>query len=299
MYRFLRHDRGAAPLDFGGESGMTGPAPAAPSAVGPAPTLPVVPMIPRHSSSRLFLVATILGALVAATGLRAQFSESPYPVAPGRFLVEVDAFSLAVKEVDAFEYSLFGVGDVLLTAGITPALDLQVGAQLYLSQKVETTGFTDEETGMGNLYLRSKWKIYDDGTTAFALLPFVTIPTGSHEVAADAVEGGIILPWAANLPAGFRFVAQAEFVIQRNALDDGYDSAWGASGYVHRDLPFGFGVYGEAITRKTSGGDDFEGSLGGGVTLHTTIGSWDYAMYKGLSDGAADWTAVLRYSLPF
>lgn len=237
--------------------------------------------------------------LVNSSAVFAQFTETPYPMGPGRFLLKVDAISVSIDKNADHDYTGIGVGTALLSVGLTPALDLQVGAQLFYSQRLEYDTFTDNDSGLGAVTLRAKWQFYSDGATAAALVPYVRVPTHRLRLGNDGVEGGVIVPWAASLAGGFQFVAQAELGVLRNTADDDYDIDWGLAAYLHRDLPAGFGIYGEAVTRDGSGGGAFEGSLGAGLTFTTRVGTWDYATYKGLSHGAADWTYVLRYRLPF
>lgn len=253
-------------------------------------------MTPSFATPRSLLLLFLLMIPAVSFG---QFTETPFPRAPGKFLLEVDAIDLSIDRNADFDYSALGLGTVLLSMGVTPTLDLEVGAQLYYRQRIEYDTFTDSESGLGAVQLRVKWQFYADGGSAAAVIPYIRVPTDDSLPGNEAVEGGVIVPWTASLPAGFQFVAQGQVDFQRNPADDGYDIAWGAAAFLRRDLPAGFGLYGEAITYKSSGGEDFAGSLGAGVTWDTVIGTWDYAMYKGLSNGAADWTYTLRYRIGF
>ena len=245
----------------------------------------------------------VLGMLlIFATGARlgAQFTESPHTVAPGRFLLEMDAITLSVKKEDDFKYTALGIATATVTTGLTSSLDLQVLAQLYLSQEIETAGFTDRHTGVGDMEVRAKWKFYDEGGTAVAVLPFIKFPTGSDGVGSGAVEGGVILPWSTQFPGGFKFTAQAEVDMLRNDADDGYDTNWGAAACASHPLVGGFGIYGETVIYKSTGGEPYTGYLGGGVTYAMSEHAiWDYALYKGFSDGANDWTTTLRFNFSF
>lgn len=253
-------------------------------------------MPPSSAAPRSLL---LLFLLMLPSAALAQFTETPFPAAPGRFFLKVDAIELAIDRHADYDYSALGMGTALLSIGLAPQVDIEVGAQLYYRQRIEYDTFTDSESGLGAIQARVKWQFYSSGGSAAALIPYVRIPTDDSLPGNEAVEGGVIVPWRADLPAGFDFVAQAQLDLQRNPADDGYDIAWGAAAYLHRDLPAGFGLYGEAITYQSSGGENFAGSLGAGVTWKTVIGTWDYAMYKGLSSGAADWTYTLRYRIGF
>ena len=91
-----------------------------------------------------------------------------------------------------------------------------------------------------------------------------------------------------------------ELEFRRNPADDGYDTFMLATAYAKQPLVGGLSVYGEATMGKSSGGEPFAGTVGVGATLAVTSHIWwDYAMYKGLSRGAADWNHVLRFNFEF
>jgi len=245
---------------------------------------------------RLALLALAAGA---AGALRAQYTDVPETVAPGRFLIEVDAIDISVDRDADFDYTAIGVGSVLVTTGVTSNLDLQLGGQLFHTQRLEYDTFTDSDSGLGAVLVRSRWRFFSNDYTTIALIPYARIPTDSDAPGTNKVEGGVIVPWSAWLPGGIEFGAQVGVDFGRNAADDGYDIDWSASAFLFRKLPAGFGLYAEAMTWHTTGGEPSVGSLGAGVTWDTRIGRWDYGIYKGLSDGASDWTATLRYSFGF
>jgi hypothetical protein len=155
---------------------------------------------------------------------------------------------------------------------------------------------------VGDVYLRAKYRFFEsnDTYTAVAVLPFVKIPTNSGGVGNDSVEGGVIIPMQTQLIGGFDFAAMAEVDFLRNDADDGYDTYWFASAYLHRNILKAIGIYGEAAAAKSSGGAPWEGTLGAGVTLTVSEHAWwDFAVYRGISSGAADWNHVLRFNFGF
>ncbi|HTL68190.1 MAG TPA: transporter [Lacunisphaera sp.] len=248
---------------------------------------------------------TVRGWMLAACLLlgsaSAQITEWPTTVAPGHFLLEMDALSLTLNHDAGTDYKALGVASTFLTTGITSNLDVQVGAEMFLSQKFNSGGTTSRDSGIGDFYLRTKWRFYDDAAsgTQVALLPYVKIPTNTGGVGNKSLEGGVIVPWATKL-AGFTVAAMAELDFLRNEDDTGYDTFWYSSMAVHRQLTSVVGLYGEATAGKSTGGTPWEGSLGGGVTYSLTESMWwDFAVYRGLSRGAADWNHVLRFNWGF
>ncbi len=250
-----------------------------------------------------FLIRALgLGLGLGSAALQAQITEWTTTVQPGHFLLEVDALSLTIDREPGLKYTAFGAASTFLTTGLTKNLDLQVGAEFYISQKFDAAGLTERQSGVGDVYVRSKWRFYEsaDTYTSIAVIPYIKLPTNSGGVGNDAVEGGIIFPFQAELIGGFDFAAMAELDFLRNDADDGYDSYWFASASLGRQFFRAVGVYGEAAVAKSSGGAPWEGTIGAGATLTISkFAWWDFAVYRGISDGASDWTHVLRFNYGF
>lgn len=241
-------------------------------------------------------------AVLAATAGIAQITEWPTTVAPGRFLLEMDALSLTVDHSGDGKYTAFGVASTFLTTGLSASWDVQVGAELFLSQKFDAGGLHDRNSGIGDVYFRIKWRFYEDAAagTAIALLPYVKVPTNSGGVGNQSLEGGLIVPWKTDLVGGASLSAMAEIDFLRNDSDDGYDSFWYASAALHKQLTKAIGLYGEITLGKSSGGAPWAGTLGAGATLAVSDDIWwDYAVYRGISRGASDWNHVLRFNWGF
>ena len=246
-------------------------------------------------------LAALLLAAGAAAGLWAQITETPVTVQPGRFLLEADLLSLSLDRDGDDKYTAFGAGLVFLTTGVTRRLDVQVGAQLYLSHDYDIEGISDSDSGVGDVYLRTKWHFYESTSTwtSVAVIPYVKIPTNGG-VGNDSVEGGVIIPWETRVWGDVRLSAMAQVDIRRNAADDGFDTYWYASAAATRQLTKRIGLYGEAAIAKSSGGEDHEGLLGIGATYALSDNLWfDLAAYHGLSPGATDWDYVLRFNYGF
>jgi hypothetical protein len=251
---------------------------------------------------RLLRPLVLAAGLLAAAGVHAQITEHPATVAPGSFLLEMDALSLTLDKEGGGKYTAVGAGSVFLSTGLAHNWDVQVGAELFISQRFESGGFTERNTGIGDLYVRTKYRFYENtetGTMA-AILPYVKIPTNSGGVGNDAVEGGIIVPWSTSLLGGFHCDVMAELDFLRNDNDDGYDTYWYASASLSRPLTGALGLYGEVAVGKSSGASATEGIMGAGVTLSVSDKAWwDFVVYKGISRGAADWNHVIRFNLGF
>lgn len=244
----------------------------------------------------------VLAVLAAAGAVRAQITEWPATVAPGHFLVEMDALSFTVDRAAGSRYTAVGAASTFLTTGLTANWDIQVGAELFLTQKYDDGSFTERHSGIGDIYLRTKWRFYEDAAsgTSVAVLPYVKIPTNTGGVGNKSLEGGVIVPWGTRLWGDVELSAMVELDLLRNAADDGHDLNWYASMAATRQLTKSIGCYGELALGKSSGGGSFNGLLGGGVTYALSDNLWwDLAVYRGLSSDAADWNHVLRFNFSF
>lgn len=247
----------------------------------------------------------LLGAslLVLVTALHAQITERPDTVQPGHFLVKMDALSIATNLHDSAggNYSAVAVAKTFVTTGITDSLDVQVGADVFVSQKYTTAaGFTDRQSGLGDLYFRTKWNFYRDALSAVSIMPYVRLPTSTGHVGKTGIQGGVIVPWATYLPTGGTFLAMGQWDFVRNDADNGYDSFWLATATLEQPFTSLLKIYGDVTVGKSSSGAPWAGTLGGGVQLHlSSLYWWDFAVYRGLSRGAPDWHPVIRVNWGF
>src|SRR4051812_23129337 len=187
-------------------------------------------------------------AVLACGHAAAQVTESPFTTAPGKVLVRIDGIRLALDREDSAGnlHTATAVGSTTIRAGLTSDIDLQLGFDLFLRESFTSRGRTDHHSGLGALSFRTKWTIWRDEKqgAALAVLPFVTLPTGSKSVTRKSAEGGIIVPWAMDAGAGLRTGAMFEWDMLRNDADDGYDARWLVTAFVERALTGTIAVYG-------------------------------------------------------
>jgi len=248
---------------------------------------------------RPVLLSVVLSFACGLTG-RAQYTEVPATVAPGSFLLETDALSLVVDRDGPDKYQALGVGSLLLTTGLTSTWDVQLGAQLYLRQRFDSRGFTDRQSGVGDVYVRTKWRFFSNEYVSMAILPYVKIPTNSGGVGNDHVEGGIALPWETYVLGGFLTInSMIDVARLRNAANDAHGTYTSFSTAATKSLTKFLSFYAEANAAK-SPGVDWIATLGGGVYLSFSdrLGI-DVAVYRGLNREAPDWNPVVRVNYGF
>ncbi len=232
--------------------------------------------------------------------LHAQITETPQTVAPGKLLVEMDGLSLGFDRsaTPGTSFTALGLGSTVLSAGLTDTVDLQVGATLFLRQTYDLGGRRDSRSGLGDLRFRVKWICWRDASVggALALMPYVKVPSNTGGTGNKALEGGLIVPWAMDVPGGIRFGAMGQWDVVRNAADNGYDARWKVTGLAQRKITSALSLYGEgAVTAISTGLSNWAGTVGVGALLRVTKSiELDYEFQRGVNRNATDWTHVFR-----
>ncbi len=237
--------------------------------------------------------------LGAAVSLPAQLTESPQPIGPGSVLFEIDGLRLGFDRnaPEGHKYEAIAIASTVVSLGLTENIDLQIGADVFLRERIEANGSHTSHSGLGDLSFRTKWRFWQgESGGAAAIIPYARVPTGTGGVGSESVEGGFILPWETSLPAGVLAGTMLQWDVVRNPDDNGYDSRWLLSGYLHRSLTSTLGAYAEAALEAAStGGSDTSGSLGiGAVWMLSPRLALDYELMRGLNRAATDWTHTLR-----
>lgn len=175
---------------------------------------------------------------------RPDATESPFTVEPGRYQIEA-SFAAYERdrhnpERDDTRVTVWNIAPVNLRVGLTPSSEIQFVVDNYLDVETEqpSSGLHEHRRGFGDVTLRFKKNFWgnDGGTTALGVMPFVKLPTNTDDLGNDSIEGGVIVPFAAELPAGWGFGAMTEVDLVRNDADDGYDTLWLNTATVGHDL---------------------------------------------------------------
>ncbi len=246
-----------------------------------------------------------LAAALAAAPLVAQVTETPVTMAPGKFLLRMDAVTVGVNRdrTEPNRYTALGLASSILSIGMTENVDVQVGAQFFVRTTYQLRGARNSRSGWGDTSLRTKWRFWrdDQAGVSAAVIPFVKIPSKVTGIGNNHAEGGVIVPWLKTLGPGSEAGAMAEWDLVRNDDNDGYDSRWFASAFVRQHIVGGFGAYAETTFAVSSASSSsFVGSAGAGVTFDFTKHfQADYGISRGFGRRATDWVNVLRIRWSF
>lgn len=224
---------------------------------------------------------------------RPDTTESAYTVDAGHFQAELSLVQYTHNDDGGVETDAFSVMPSNLKIGLLNNVDLQFVFTPYEHVRTRADGASDTARGFGdNTEIRLKINLWgnDEGDTAFAIMPFIKLPTGSDDLTNDHVEGGIILPLAVSLPNEFSLGLMAEVDV---VYDEGRDR-YGLE-FVHT------ATIGHPIVGNLSGfieyvgiapwrtGGTYQAIASGGLTYQMSE-DWivDCGIQVGLSDSADD-----------
>ena len=245
------------------------------------------------------LSATVWGsAIIAAAELRPlstdrpDTTESPYTVDAGHFQFEMELAN-ASRDGGNREFSL---GELNTKIGLDAATDLQVVTPFY--QQVRGGG-----EGFGDVEIRLKHNLWgnDDGTTALAVMPFVKLPTANGDLGNGEFEGGLIVPFSFEGPAGWSCAVMLEGDLEADDEGGDFHFVGVTSATTSHDLTETTGVFLELVSvHSAESGTGWEAYFNSGMTWAVTP-TWqlDGGVRLGLTDAATGFTPFLGASTKF
>ena len=231
-------------------------------------------------------------------------TESAYTVDAGHFQLEMDVVSYGhdAYTVDDSRVDAVAVAPVNLKVGLTNRVDFQVVLETwnYVRTKDRPSGRVTRQRGFGDVTLRLKTNLWgnDGGSSAFAAMPFVKLPTNQDDLGNDAVEGGMILPVAVELPWGWGVGGIAVFGASEDEDGDGYHPEFIQTLAFGHDIAGALAGYAEFFSLTSTERDshwqatvDFgltyaltqDVQLDGGVNVGVTRAANDVNPFLGLS----------------
>ncbi|WP_303310146.1 transporter [Hymenobacter sp. BT730] len=223
---------------------------------------------------------------------RPDATESPYSVDAGHFQFETDLVRFnRLREDGQLQKQEIALNHINLKLGISRTTDVQAVVETYTWQKTKNQDGVQRQHGFGDLTLRLKRNLWgnEGGLTSFALMPFVKLPTGS--VGSGKVEGGLVTPFAWQLPADWNLGAQLKATLTHDEeTEQGFlelAPSLTASHKIYRELA-GFAEVASAWDTRNS---HWMSTFDTGVTLGLSDNlQLDAGAYLPLTDGTeASW----------
>jgi Putative MetA-pathway of phenol degradation len=157
-------------------------------------------------------------------------TESPYTVDAGHFQLEMDFANWTSDQersnrVDEWTRE-WGIAPLNLKLGLLNNIDIQSVIDNYVHLRIEDrlTRTVEKASGFGDVLTRLKVNLWgnDGGRTAFGIMPIIKWPLPESGLRNGKTDGGIIFPFAAELPAGWDMGAMTEFDFIHNSLTSSY-----------------------------------------------------------------------------
>jgi len=159
-------------------------------------------------------------------------SNSPYTVDAGHFQYETDLVSFTYQQTGSEQIATLLAPNPTLKLGLTNNADFEVNIAPFVNVRTfnTATGTGRDMSGNGDLFLRMKVNLWgnDGGDSAFALIPYVKVPTAPAGIGNEAVEGGVIAPLSISLPKNFTLLFNWEADSLRDDTGPGYHSNFAA-----------------------------------------------------------------------
>jgi hypothetical protein len=231
---------------------------------------------------------------------RPDVTESPRTVDAGHVQVELSFGDYVRDEEGGVTSETSTVLPFNIKLGLTNNVDLQLVVDPYVRQEVRSDAGRATADGFDDTQLRLKVNLWgnDGGETALAVMPYVQFPTAGDDLGTDHVEGGVIVPFTAELPHEFQLGLMAEIDFVRDETDDGYGIEFLHTVNLNRNIVGQLGGYVEYIgiaPMDTGGG--YLAFLGTGLTYGLSDDvQLDFGMNFGLSDHADDFNVFAGMS---
>ena len=236
-------------------------------------------------------------------------TESAYTVDAGHYQIEMDLLSYTYDRSSAggehLTMKALAIAPINLKVGVLNNVDLQIIAETYNIQwtKDRDTNSSTRVSGFGDLLLRCKTNLWgnDGGPSALSVMPFVKIPTNQHDLGNGALEGGVIFPFAMELPADWGFGAQAEIDWLQDSNSSDYHEEFINTVTVSHDIAGKLAGYVELFSNvSTERGAKWIATFDFGFTYAVTRDiQLDAGMNIGLTDAADDLNPFIGLSLRY
>jgi hypothetical protein len=236
-------------------------------------------------------------------------TESAYTVDGGHFQIESDLVVFAHDHDTANRANISGDAWSFVTlnlkAGLCNFSDLQVILLPYSKVRTDdrVEGAISHQSGFGDVLTRLKVNLWgnDGGKTAGGIMPYVKWPTSQDNLGNHAIEVGVILPLAFELPAGFSGGAMTQFDCRQNGDSHDYHAEFINTVTVSRNIVGKLDGFVEFFSLVSAQDDaPWIGTFDFGFTYAITEDmQLDAGAYVGVTKSAANIAPFLGFSVRF
>ncbi|MBL9175319.1 MAG: transporter [Verrucomicrobiales bacterium] len=213
-------------------------------------------------------------------------TESPYTVDAGHVQVEMDLMTYAwdrgTPQSGGTRPTELWVAPMNWKIGVVNHVDLQCILRPYQRLRGPSPG--DTVSGAGDVTGRLKINCWGDfgGPTALAVMPFITVPSGAGTESPRRPAGGIIVPFALELPGAWSLGLMTEA-----DLGNSNDGTGVAAVFVHT------ATVGHVIAGPVSGYLEFFSAVGPGLDS-PWVGTVDVGVTWAIND---NWILDLGFNI--
>ncbi len=237
-------------------------------------------------------------------------TESAYTVDAGHFQIEMDLVNYSYDkhnpDRDGTLVRTWGIVPVNLKVGLLNNLDVQFVLQphTYVHTSDPAAGVS-KQRGFGDLVTRVKWNLWgnDGGSTAFALMPYLKLPTNQDLLGGGnhSFEGGLIAPLAVELPGGWGMGLMTQLDVVRDTTSSGYHPEFVNTVTFGHDIVGDLSGYVEFFSSVSAERDSsWVGSVDLGLTYAMTKNiQLDAGINLGVTRAADDWNPFVGISWRF
>lgn len=229
-------------------------------------------------------------------------TESPYTVDAGHVQIEASLIDFTRDKGSGGRVETLTLMDTNLKFGLLNNMDLQIILPLWAEEQSLSEGAQEIINGTGDVTLRLKMNLWgnDQGSTAFGIMPFIKLPTGT-DLSNGKTEGGLIsmFSWQAGEKWGLGLMAEIDAVYDEAEGD--HDMQFVHTAVIGFDLMEPLGAYVEYIGIAADEGDfDYQAQLSTGLTwgLSEDV-QLDTGVRIGLNEAAEDLTIFAGFSIRF
>jgi hypothetical protein len=166
------------------------------------------------ASSLVLTVASVAGhaqSVAALSAGRFEAASAAQTIGRGRVQVEVDMFSRSTGSDGDVDQYVWSVGSTTARVGLSRKTELQVSYEPYTEvRRIHQILCEDDRVRRaGDVTVGGKFAVWGgNGRSAFAVMPFVSVPTAST----GGMSGGVALPLETSL--GYGFTASLTTIIE-------------------------------------------------------------------------------------